>query len=46
MSFACAEVVSGVPLIVDAMTGEREGRRVLADAENARDTLRLIHCVA
>jgi hypothetical protein len=37
MSFACAEVVLGVPLIVDAMAGEREGPRVLTDAEKARD---------
>jgi hypothetical protein len=37
MSFACAEVVLGVPLIVDAMAGEREGRRVVADAEKACD---------
>jgi hypothetical protein len=36
-SFACAEVVLGVPLIVDAMAGRREGRRVLADAEKARN---------
>ena len=28
MSFACAEVVLGVPLIADAMAGEREGRRL------------------
>ena len=37
MSFTCAEVVLGVPLMVDAMAGERESRRVLADAEKARD---------
>jgi hypothetical protein len=37
MSFACAEVVLGVPLIVDAMAGEREDRRVLADAKKALD---------
>ena len=28
MAFACAKVVLGVPLIVDAMAGEREGRRL------------------
>ena len=30
-------MVLGVPLIVDAMAGERESRGVLADAEKARD---------
>lgn len=37
MSFACAEVVLGGTAHFDAMAGEREGPRVLTDAEKARD---------